>query len=49
MGTEDLAYIAGLFDGEGNVGIQLRQHTGGRTVRIKVHCAITNCDFGTLS
>ena len=32
MKRTDLAYIAGLFDGEGNICIVKRQHHSGRTV-----------------
>ena len=32
MKRTDLAYIAGLFDGEGNIGIVKRRHLAGRTV-----------------
>ena len=43
-GQELLYYLAGIFDGEGNIQIARREHRGSRSTRYTLTCAVAMTD-----
>ena len=40
----DKAYAAGLFDGEGSIGVSNQQRTGSRSASYHLRCKVAMCD-----